>query len=301
VLFTSDVVQERVRQGPFVQTAPIARGYTSVDVSTGKRLAQLSLGAANQLSHLGQVGGRLWFYDHATARRLHARRPDTLQPSIDARELVRRNPALAAGLASGDRPDQLYVVDRKTRRLYVTTTDGRGFWLDPSTLAVVEPAQTRPVWRVSERPRFSRKVETRAGAKVALAGAVRQTVMVEGGVEPASSGTPPGGAAFIEGDFVTDGVERSGARGRALESPNGYLFIVHRRSVGAKGGAMVSAVDPAKGFAVAWSTDLGDLSPRSTSDYPTAAVAGGLLVLAGELRAVALDVSTGATRWTYRF
>ncbi len=284
----------------------IANGLSTIDLSTGRRIARIAPGgAAQDLTYLGQAGGKLWFYDGSTKLRLHARRPDTLGVVCDARELVRRNPALSAGLATGRNPLDYYAVDQESRLVQVTTADGHRSWIDPASLSVAQdPPSREHAWRRPDRLRFASSMATRAGRRLTLAGDPRQAIVVEEEPEKAKSpsavdaGVAP---TFLNGNFVTDGVEREHAPGAPIESARGFLFVVHASKLGDGATAVVSAIDPAQRFAVQWSTELPGVELAFTSDFPSAAAVGDLLVLAGKHRAVALDMSSGIVRWRYRY
>lgn len=262
-----------------------------LDARTGVRLARRAL--SKSIAYVWSAGaGRLWTVRRYRPKRVALLDAETLQDVYAWSDLLRLNPALAAGLhGSSNR------YDPATKGVIVTTSSGDNLVIDPRT-----GRASRFAGRGSYHPgkgsgtTYHVKVQDLTYRFGTLTGSRRQVLRVQQSGPGSRSGADPGDVgkdSFLDPRFLADTTTR-----QAIELPAGRGFVIrHKAKLGGARELLVTAVS--RDGRAGWTYHCPPGTLKGVFQL------GSVLILAmrkypDKSFVVALDLATGQVRWRYR-
>ncbi len=277
---------------------------SAIDLADGRLRAREVLGDREERAdYIGRAGDAFWFYGHDPDVGLHARNPVTLGIVHGREELIATSPLFAGLLAVSPALAGYYCVDTASGHLFVTMADGKGYLIDPATLAP-GPVRDHPVCADRDRDAFERRVLLRDGRDLSLRGDPRQELVIgTKGVPDAS--IPP--ATFLNARFICS--TEDGTAGRSPRPPldagdPASVLVMHDSRIGQGNVPILSRVALGSGSRIEWSIELKEvaadvhLGPLVVERAHR--VGESVVMVIGE-RAYRIDLKSGSVLWTRHF
>jgi hypothetical protein len=233
-----------------------------------------------------------WFYDLDSG--LMARNTQTLDLLIDQKQLITKNPALAAGIVENG-----FFLHPQTHQMVISTNDGYLYSIDPQSFIAtrLDEQALSSVDRMDifEDPSVeftSRELTMKDGTLFTLNGSLRQELqkMEQGTFHGIPSDAP---RSFLDGSFLEDGQTQN-----PIESADGNsFFILHRGDSQGEEENMVSRVTV--DGAVLWEKELFD--PKTEAYVKAVMTSGEKMIVITDQEVLAIQKEDGAIAWRVTF
>ena len=303
-------------------------GYTTcylnaVDVNTGEVIKHRKIGDfRDRIEFIGSLGGKSWFFSHDPAVGLHTRNPETLEIGESIKDIIAKNPVMAAGIT-----DASYQtgMDSSARYLFTTSRDGYNYLVDPVTLIATKTDEhsNKRFYSPDEPATGMGRNEVNDSLEFLFSGSPRSALEVttktfnkssfdffsHGGKNIPSKSLYYNqvgvkkytGFDFIEPKFLNNTASPAGKEsGRPLLKEGDIYFVISKSMLGNQFNWVVAAININYNDAsLKWKMTIDNTEKVNPGDKDllAASIAGEKLVVVFENVMVALNKATGALIW----